>query len=423
MLLNFSVSNYKSFKERKELNLVATADKEHLGDNTFLANNQRLLKSVAIYGPNASGKTNLLKAIRFIREFVLQSANNQAGETIPITIFKLDSKMKSKPSVFETNFVVEGIRYKYGFEVNETRVLKEWLHAYKTKQPQCWFERTFTPEKKEYSWKFGNKFKGKVQSWKELTLENTLFLSRAIQLNSEQLKPIYQWFKDLFVLNSSEQLFPGRTADWILDSDENKKEVLNFLKISGDNSGITNIDIRNEEIPKEKLAEMFGEKMAKRFLKNSYQKPRATTINLSHKITGSKKTVDFDFMEESAGTRKLISLASSWLNTIKEGRILIIDELNNSLHPILAKFLIQIFHDKEINKNGGQLIFTGHDSFLLDLEVFRRDQIWFTEKNAQDETDLYSLAEYSPRKNESIEKGYLKGRYDALPHIDETILS
>jgi len=427
MLIDFSVSNYKSFREQQELSLVATSDKEHMNENTFEAVGQRLLKSIALYGNNANGKTNLLNAIGFMRHFVLSSANNQAGSLIPVRVFKLDAKMRDKPSGFEAMFIVDGTRYKYGFEVDSVRVIKEWLYVYKTARPQLWFERAFNFSKENgYDWKFGNNFKGQIQSWREQTLENTLFLSRASQLNSEQLKPVYQWFSNLFVLNTMGQLDPDYTARWWKESDRNKEDILNFVKTSGDNSGITNIKIEEKEIEANDIEAIpsqikwFIEGIRNRSKDGKLQK---RTIETVHQLDNSNETVTLNFEEEAAGTRKLFSLAAFWLQAIKDGRVLIIDELNNSLHPNLAKFLIRRFHDKEINKNGAQLIFTGHDTFLLDLEIFRRDQIWFTEKTPEQNTELYSLAEYSPRKNESIEKGYLKGRYGAVPDIDETLLS
>jgi AAA15 family ATPase/GTPase len=423
MLIDFSVSNYKSFREQQELSLMATSDKEHVNDNTFEVTGQRLLKSVALYGANASGKTNLLSAIWFMRQFVLSSANNQAGNQIPVTVFKLDSRMQAKPSKFEVMFMLDTTRYKYVFEVDKVRVINEWLYAYKTARPQLWFKRVFDLDKKEYVWKFGNNFKGQMQSWKEQTLENTLFLSRASQLNSEQLKPLYQWFKNLFVLNTTEQLNPDYTAKWCKDSDLHNNKVLSFLKTSGDNNGIVGISIKEEEITDEKIHPDIKWLVEGLKTRNKEGKLQKRTISMLHKLIDSNDSIMLNFSEEAAGTRKLFSLAMFWLQAIQDGRILIIDELNNSLHPILAKFLIRLFHDEEINKHGAQLIFTGHDSFLLDLEIFRRDQIWFTEKTANQNTALYSLAEYSPRKNESIEKGYLKGRYGAVPYIDETILS
>lgn len=424
MLINFSVSNYKSFREQQELSLVATSDKEHIDENTFEVAGQRLLKSIALYGNNANGKTNLLNAIGFMRHFVLCSANNQIGTLIPTKAFKLDDKMRDQPSRFEVMFIVKRTCYKYGFEVDSVRVMKEWLYVYKTARPQLWFERAFNSSKENgYDWKFGDNFKGQIQSWKEQTLENTLFLSRASQLNSEQLKPIYQWFGNLFVLNTTGQLDPDYTARWWKESDKNKEDILSFVKTSGDNSGITDIKIEEKEIEGGDIPshmKWFIEGIRSR---NKNGKLQKRTIETLHKSSNSNEAVALKFEEEAAGTRKLFSLAAFWLQAIKDGRILIIDELNNSLHPNLAKFLIRRFHDKGINKNGAQLVFTGHDTFLLDLEIFRRDQIWFAEKTSEQNTELYSLAEYSPRKSESIEKGYLKGRYGAVPYPDETILS
>lgn len=417
MLLSFSVSNYKSFKETKTLDLVATADKEHIDDNTFPANSQQLLKTIAVYGANASGKTNLLTSLVVMCQIVLSSTNYQTDSLIPVVPFMFDDSTQQKPSGFEVEFLINSIRYKYGFEATQTRVIKEWLYVYHSPQPTRWFEREFNSDSNEYTWTFSKKFKGQVQSWRKQTLKNTLFLSRASQLNSEQLQPVHQWFKNLCALKASEPINHKVTASWCLESEENKKRVLKFLKASGDNSGISDINVKEKEITKDQL-ELIKQQLPGLLTEtNKDRKFQILTVEMMH------GKIPLPFNEESAGTRKLFSVAKFWLETLEEGGILIIDELNNSMHPLLAKFLIQMFHDKEINKNGAQLIFTGHDSFLLDLELFRRDQIWFTEKNQQEASDLYSLADYGPRKKESIEKGYLKGRYGAIPLIDETILS
>jgi uncharacterized protein len=421
MLLKFSVANYKSFKESQELDLTATADKTHIAENTFPVKNHRLLKSVAIYGPNASGKTNLLVAVGFMRSFVLNSTNNQSGEEIRTNVFKLDSHTINKPSMFEIEFFVENIRYRYGFAVNKTRVTREWLYVFQAARSQCWFDRAFNAKKKEYEWKFGSKFKGRIQSWKEQTLENTLFLSRASQLNSEQLQPVFLWFKNLFVLNASKPIHPNFTFDWCLGSEKHKNEVLNFLKIAGAN--IVDIEFEETEISYDELPAHVKNFLENNKSKNKIHKPTRRKINMVHKMPGKDKTTTLSYREESAGTRKLFDLAGVWLKAIEEGRTLIVDELNSSLHPILAKFLIQCFQDKEINSNGAQLIFTGHDTFLLDTEIFRRDQIWFTEIGSNGGTELFSLAEFNARKSEAIGKGYLKGRYGAVPNVDKTLLS
>jgi len=384
MLLSFSVSNYKSFKETKKIDLVATTDKEHIDNNTFMTNSRRLLKTIAVYGANASGKTNLLKSIVAMRSIVLGSTNYQTDTLIHAIPFMLDDSTRQKPSKFEVEFLINSIRYKYGFEATQARIMKEWLYVYQSPQPTRWFGREFNSENNQYIWKFSNKFKGQIKFWQQQTLGNTLFLSRASQLSSEQLQPIHQWFKNICVLKSSEQIDPTITTSWCLQSEENKKKVLDFLNTAIDDLGID--DINAKEISKHNI-EMFHGK------------------------------ISLLFNKESAGTRKLFSIAKFWLEALDEGKIILIDEFNNSLHPLLTKFLIQIFHDRETNKNGAQLIFTCHDSSLLNLELFRRDQIWFTEKNQQEESDLYSLADYSPRKKESIEKGYLKGRYGSIPLI------
>jgi uncharacterized protein len=393
MLVEFSVTNFQSIREKQTLSLAAGPGSESLNTNTFDSgqpNCPRLLRSVVIYGPNGAGKSNFLKAFQFVQWFIANSATaTQEGQKIPVIPFKFDKVYKNSPTEFEIIFIQDNVRYQYGFSVNETRVVREWLLAYPHGKNQQWFERTFDEPTNEYQWFFGSKFKGEKNLWKSLTRSNTLFLSAAVQLNSEQLKPIFQWLATkLIVVVGNVTLNPLLTIE--LFKHEKDKEKLNrFIKAA---------DINIERF------ELKGEAPQVRVL-------------AWHKMTDSQEPVPLNLEEESAGTIKLFSQAGGLLKALGEGATLVFDEMDNSLHPLIVRFLVGLFHDNDINKLNAQLLLTTHDTSLLDDNIFRRDQVWFIEKDQNSSSRLYSLLDFSPRKDEALEKGYLKGRYGALPFV------
>lgn len=404
MLIAFSITNFMSIKNKQTFSFLASSDKSLLESNTFDYGhgiNNRLLRSSVIYGANASGKTNLIRAFYFFQDLVRNSATLlQEGQ--PITSFKpfkFSSKNLTSPGEFEIIFIHEGIRYCYGFALTETRVNHEWLIAYPKGKPQKWFDRMFDSKTQEYVWKIGENFKGEHSSWRALTRPNALFLSTAVQFNSKQLQPVFHWIdKNLIVI------FPGIDFNHLLtlnmfDDDQNRSRLLNFMQVA--DLGIEDFQVRKEE-------SNIGLQTSSRLYK----------ISVLHKISESKELISLDFDQESMGTQKLFWLAGGWIKALQEGAVLLYDELSSSFHPHISRFLINQFHASHINRKNAQLIITTHDTNLLDENIFRRDQIWFTKKNHEEQsTQLYSLLEYSPRKGEAIEKGYLKGRYGALPFI------
>lgn len=404
MLISFSITNFMSIKEKQTFSFVASSDKSLSESNTFdfgNGKNNRLLNSSVIYGANASGKTNLIRAFYFFQDFVRNSATHlQDGQPIfSFKPFKFSKKCLGSPGEFEIVFIYDNIRYCYGFALTETIVTYEWLTAYPKGKPQKWFERKLNPKTQEYTWKIGENFKGELASWRALTRPNALFLSTAVQFNSKQLQPVFHWIdKNLIVI------FPGIDFNRLLtlnmfDAERTRARLLNFMQIA--DVGIEDFQVRKEEI------------------NISLQtNTRQYKISALHKIEESNETILLDFDQESLGTQKLFWLAGGWIQALQEGAVLLYDELSSSFHPHISRFLINQFHTPHINRKNAQLIITTHDTSLLDETIFRRDQIWFTEKNQKNQsTNLYSLWEYSPRKGEAIEKGYLKGRYGALPFI------
>jgi hypothetical protein len=422
MLIEFSVKNYKSLWKPQVLSMVAGgAIKDLQGLNTFEApikGELTLLKSAVMYGPNGAGKSNLISALDFMRRFVLDSSRlHQEGEAIQRYPFRLNSQGISEDTEFEVFFIQDDVRYQYGFACNDTRVTHEWLLAYPENRSQRWFERSYNPETSEDEWYFGSKLTGSKKTWKDNTRPNALFLSAAVQLNSEQLKPVFSWFRALAIIGHNKLIHPMFTIEKCQD-DISKTSILAFMK--GADIDVDDIDIIIKKIDagELKLPEDMPDEFRKKVIADLGEKimKRAEFI---HKMTDSDKTVSFRLEEESDGTQKIFAYAGPWMDLLDTGRILVIDELDNSLHPHMIRFLLQLIHDPASNKANGQLIFSTHDTSILDPKILRRDQVWFVEKDPESATRMYSLSDFHPRKNEALEKGYLQGRYGALPYIGE----
>jgi uncharacterized protein len=421
MLIEFSAQNFRSLWDTQTLKMTAGPTDNLLEENTFQPLSKalpRLLRSAVIYGPNGAGKSNLIAALDFMQSFVLSSSTSlQEGEPINRVPFLLHSEGPSTPSEVEVVFIENGTRYQYGFACTSVRIVHEWLFVFPENKAQRWFERSFNPitEKEEYY--FGSKFLGTKKTWETNTRSNALFLSTAVQLNSDQLKPVFGWFKSLVVIRHGERIDPSFT----IESCENavtQKDILNFMKnadISVDGIDIEERKLSAAEIQLPKDMPSDQQNMLKKALDGKTIKQ----VKLIHYVGDSRDTVQFPLEEESDGTQKLFAYAAPWLDVLKNGRVLIVDELDNSFHPNLVRFLLKSIHNPMLNSANGQLIFSTHDTSILDQKLLRRDQVWFVEKDAANSSRFYSLSDFRPRKSEALEKGYLQGRYGALPYIGE----
>jgi uncharacterized protein len=388
MLIEFRVKNFLSIREEQVLSLMANSATELNGNTLTLSENtsSKLVRSAVIYGANASGKSNLLSALFFMGKFVVNSAKeSQHGEKIRVEKFAFDQNSQQEPSEFEITFMKEGVRYQYGFSLDEKRIYEEWLFAYPSNHAQKWFSRVYDKETHAYSWKFSKFFKS-GKSISDLTLENILFLSNAVKLNNSQLIPVFDFFQKNIIFLGSTRNGYGKSLK-LLETENYKQKILKIVNVA--DSSITDIKI-NKEIVK---------------------------LDLIHFI--HCENIALGFPSESRGTQRTFAWSGYWLDVLENGGVLIVDELDNSLHPFIARFLINLICNPEINKKNAQLIFTTHDTSLLDNELFRRDQIWFVERDKYYATQLYPLLDFSPRKNEALGKGYLNGRYGALPFIGE----
>ena len=416
MLIEFSVKNFRSFRELQTLSMAAGRGRELSATNSFDSRTPgipRLLRSTAIYGANAAGKTNLIKALQFVQQLVINSASASPGSKVPYAPFNFSRITRTQPSEFTITFVEGGIRYEYGFKLNGSRILEEWLLEYVTARPRQLFERVYQEKTEDYKWQFSSFLKGRRSVWSETTKPNSLFLSTASQLNSRQLLPVFEWFKKrLVIILSGSPMNPGLTVQ-LLDKPDGKEKLLPFLREA--DLAIDDVQMHREVFPGTGAMLLPGAFIEQ----NPNSSPRVVQFTFTH--TGSdKQSPPLALAEESSGTQILFYTAGAWLNVFANAEVLFFDEIDTSLHPLLTHFLIQKFHSNKANPNNAQLIFTTHNTTLLDRSLFRRDQIWFAEKDRVGATKLYSLAEFKIREDEALDKWYLRGRYGALPILDET---
>ncbi|WP_304421659.1 AAA family ATPase, partial [Helicobacter japonicus] len=349
MLIEVKMKNCFSIQEEQVLSLVASNDKQLKG-NTFQADNLTLLKSVAIYGANAAGKSNIIKIMQAIRVIVLHSTLMQRGIEFPLMPFLL-GKDKEKPSEFEISFIAENVKYRYGFTATQKKILEEWLFAYPNGRMQQWFLRAYDTKNDKYKYEFGSKFLGEKKLWENSTRENALFLSTAIQLNSKQLRPVFDWFLGKFNMSSISGL-----GDFINILKQNPQEISKYLKAV--DFDIENLILKEEEANTQEASwDLFNETISI----DSSGKAKKSRVKAVH-LDQQGQPIEFDMVLESEGTREFFRFLVPIINIFQKGGILIIDELHNHLHPLMTKFIINLFHNENINKNNAQLIFTTHET-------------------------------------------------------------
>ncbi|RLT37735.1 MAG: ATP-binding protein [Chloroflexi bacterium] len=436
MLIEFSIGNFRSFRDKVTFSMVAAALKSKNpqvdDNNVFSVEGQpTLLTSAAIYGANASGKSNLIKAIGFMRKFVLNSTKEtQAVGAIGAEPFALHTETAGKPSHFEMVFVADDIRYRYGFEATTERVVSEWLFHVPTKVEARLFERT------QDEFHLSGVFK-EGKGIQEKTRPNTLFLSAVAQWNGEIAQRIVTWFRKLGIASGLEDtMMRFHTMESLAEGDYQERIIemirsmdLAIEKVTVEMKPMPEIDPSISDRLKEAIR-LVREKIHVREELGSTNMGVATTHHRFDADGNRVDLVNFDMdKQESDGTQKLFALSGPIVRALQEGRVLIVDELDARLHPLMTCGLVKLFNSRETNPRHAQLIFTTHDTNLLDKDLFRRDQIWFTEKDRQGATDLYSLAEFkiktasqsksAVRNDASFEKDYIAGRYGAIPFLGD----
>lgn len=411
MLLEFRVSNFRSIRDEQSLSLLASKDDAHERTHVSPAGTaSRVLNTAAIYGPNAGGKSNFLKAVQFFSSMVATSATSiREGQGLNCPPFRLDPAFATQPSEFEITFLLGGIRHQYGFAATPSRVLEEWLLVYQKAKPQRWFHRRFNAAHDVDEYEFSTHLTGQRRVWQQATRANALFLSVAVNLNSEKLRPIAGWIaQKLAVITERPKVVPDWTLD-LLSSDAGKQRVINLMAAA-------DIGIVDFELEKQAGKQLSIKLDAGNAVSHSVQDHELISVKAVHQGKDGSR-VSFDIADESLGTQQWLWLVGPMLDILQNGRVLFVDEIDSSLHTLLLRQIISMFNDPEVNTGGAQLVFTTHDTALMDADILRRDQFWFVEKDADQATRLYPLLDFSPRKNEALEKGYLMGRYGAVPFV------
>jgi hypothetical protein len=428
MIIQFSVSNYRCFRGLQTLNLTATGDKSLSGNCIDIKlpglSGKRWLKGSGIYGANASGKSTVLDALAVIRHLVLMSAKvTDAKEPVQgIEPFSLCPDGPTPPTAFGLVFVAEGVRYEYRVAATRERIWHESLRAFPSAREQVWYSRDWDPETSVYVWtpERPTGFRRDTQL-EGYTLRNMLFLSKAIANNREELQPVYDWFKErlrFFNLTAQHGLSHNFTLRQVEEKTEYAERIVELLRHADIGvSGVGTVENPPDEETLEKYINSAPEDVREQLRRRKWLTPE-----LRHQ-GASVTDIPLPWKTESAGTQRLFALAGPWLDILKQGFVICVDELETSMHPLMVRELLRLFMCPKTNINGAQLIFTTHNPLLLDTTLIRRDQVWFTDKDDKGASHLYPLTDYSPRKNgESLVRGYLSGRYGAVPFIPTGLL-
>lgn len=409
MLVEFSVQNYLSFHSRVTLSMRAAALGEVGLDRTFLvAPGLRLLRSAVVYGANASGKSNLFKAMLFVRRFVINSSKEgQATESIPVTRFALSTVTAQQPSEFEIVFFHDQVRYRYGFSLDEERIHREWLFCVAPQQVAE--EELFQRASEMISVREGFPEGAGLE---RRTRKNALFLSLVAQLNGEVAGKILQWFDGFRPISGLEdRAYLSFTMKML---EEDKAPILELVQRA--DLGILDLHLDQMEVPGDLLSGLSEEEKRKlgsrkvRRIQTEHQR-----YDEAHQPAGR---VLFEMKDESEGTRKFLALSGPILDVLATNKILVIDEFETRLHPLLARALVKMFHLSD-EHSSAQLLCATHDSNLLDRRMFRKDQVWFTEKDRYGATSLYSLAEFRLGEDANYEREYIRGKFGAVPLLGQ----
>ena len=394
MLIQFSVENFRSFRDKVVFSMLASKDSEHPEAVVSFGEKDRYLKSCAVYGANASGKSNLLNAFWFMVGYVLTSHEKQLNLPTGRVPFLFDADTVKKDSSFEVIFTQNGVKYAYGFSVNDTEVTEEYLYHYPHGRKALIFERTNTTE-----YRFTTDADLQI-NLKERNSRNKLYLSTAANWNYEKVVPVFNWFSSCLFLNQNTYgKAYGINAENLRDEGY-RSRIAKMLHAA--DFGIYGLQIKEGNVS------FTGA------LSGVYD-----NIEAVHRVIGEKEaeqTYVLNMAEESNGTNAYFDLIGIAYKTLESGGVFVADEIDAHLHPLLTEQIVALFNSENSNPNNAQLIFTTHNTNLLDLGILRRDQIWFTEKDEKTSvSDLFSLDDYSIRKDTKVEKSYLLGRYGAVP--------
>lgn len=396
MLIQFNFKNFKSFRDDTSLDMTATSITEH-PYNLINSGDEKYIKVAAIYGANASGKSSVIEAFNFMNNWIIYSFKKASdNEYIPFKRFAFDNDTQKEPAEFEVFFKYNNKEYQYGFSLDNKKVIEEWLYLKKENSKDKY---TTLFERADGKIDCDSKLLKGAENFISMVEDKTLFLSIISNAKIPYAKDVFNWFLMSFTIDygkiASESILTQIPTPE-LEDEEYKQKLVEFLKC---------IDINIEDI--------FVEKP-----KNESEKYKIYT---KHLMKDKKTYYNLPISEESSGTQKIFRLFYYLKNSLDMGFPLFIDELDAKLHPLLLRYILTMFHDENINKNGAQLIYVTHDNYTLTKDIFRRDQIWFVEKDSDSVSHLYSLAEYKSeddkkvRKDASYNKDYLLGKYGSVP--------
>lgn len=423
MLIEFTVKNFRSIRDEALFSMVKGAGDELEENNVLHLTNATaslppLLRSGVIYGSNAAGKTNLLRALVAVQSLIVGSHQRAPNEPLPVMPYLLNNKSRSRPSEFEIYFIVDKVRYQYGITADQQHIHEEWLFAFPRGKAQKWFQRELASDKQTSQVKFGDKLKGEKELWERVTRPNGSLLATAAQLNSEQLTPVYNWFANQLKIAAGRESWNQQPIFTMsLLEQRQQQRVLKFMQAA--DFGISGLNLR--EIDDEHINTLTRNMPSplRDLISSQLSGSKSVQILTSHQ-TEEGSAIEMNLGDESDGTQKMFCYAGPWMDSLANGNVMVIDELHDNLHPLLVQYLVEMFHNPDLNPLGAQLIFTTHETSILSQNLFRRDQIWFCEREANQATRLYPLSDFAVRKGtENIERGYLTGRYGAIPLLQE----
>ena len=413
MLVEFSVANFRSIRDRVTLSMLATPD-QMLLENTFAVptwEKERFVKSAFLYGANASGKTNVLRALRYLRMLILSSEQRNKGTKIDYEPFLLDETFSNKPSEFEVRFVIENIPYTYGLTIDEERVQSEYLYYAPKGRKAVVFEReqdtyTFTVDKERQT------------AISQNTISNRLYLASATNANYDKTEPAFKWFKDFLRtrIDMNVDNWQKYTTKCISEGGERAEKIQQFMRKA--DVGIQSISAQIVAITEDMLRPNTPGEVRKKLLGQEFPE-----VTMYHQ--GKNEKVSFDIDDESDGTQVVYAMVGPLFDVLDNGYTLMIDEIEASLHPHIVREIIKLFHDPACNRKNAQIICTTHATSFLNRELLRRDQIWFTQKDPESgATELFSLADVKGvRKDENYEKSYWAGKYEAVPYFGNGLIN
>jgi hypothetical protein len=414
VLIEFTVRNFRSICGEQKFSFSTSSDRLLSSSHcirTGLKSVPRVSKSAVIFGPNGSGKSNLLSALSVMRDLVLHSTTFSDGDYAErYSPFLLD-KSAGRPTEFEVDVLLDSVRYQYAFAYDEHRIRFERLLVYPTGKSQRWFERSSLNDFGMETWApFSTNFTGPRAMWRDATRSQALFLTTAAQLNARQLKPLFDWFAGgLSPVFASTKIDVSQIAKYIQD-EKRKSVMLQFLHCAG-------FDVQDVRLSEPKSAGASADRWRGPGKPNRNASDQ-TIIEFSH-LRDDGSVVWMQSTDESTGVQRLVGLFGPLLTALQQGQLLLVDEFDLSLHPLVARYLIQLFNNPNISQHGAQMLLTSHNTTLMDMDILRRDEIWLMELDGKAASTLLRMwrSASPPRKNELIGKRYLYGRYGAVPEI------